>query len=128
MTKLTQSSKDSSHITTDEAFLVQKQIDVCAKKLNLNHWTHQVSITAPDDGHLMECRINRARSIATYRISREALESSPQKRLQLIYHEVLHTLFDPMRYEHERVHGTDDRFMLELEKAVEHLSKIMYLT
>lgn len=76
----------------------------------------------------MECRINRARSIATYRISREALESSPQKRLQLIYHEVLHTLFDPMRYEHERVHGTDDRFMLELEKAVEHLSKIMYLT
>lgn len=81
----------------------------------------------------MEVAIVRARNHASIRISKEA-RSHPERE-RLLIHELLHLVFDPIReaqelasaYLDSKVEKTySEKHMQEVERAVEHMSYVLY--
>lgn len=79
----------------------------------------------------MEIVITRRRRHAAIRISDKALSVSSKDFETAIIHELLHVVMEEMDYEVklgcDSAHsGTFDRYLESSERAVDHLSKVLY--
>lgn len=79
----------------------------------------------------MEVVITRRRKHAAIRISDKALSFSREDFETAIIHELLHVVMEEMDYEmkqgcHFAYSGTFDRYLESSERAVDHLSKVLY--
>lgn len=111
---------------------VQDCIRVLREDLNLCHWRIEVSTTPASPGTHFEIITNRPRNHASIRVNPNGV---PDDQIwQLLKHELLHLVLDPIREEHDfqvaslpadRRKEYSERILRQIEKAVEHLSHVV---
>lgn len=95
--------------------------------MDLKDWRIDISEKSPKEGHEMEIAINRLRKMAFLRAN--CVDE------QLVVHELLHLITDPILEEHQiqmqslhtpRKQEYDMRIVNQIEKVVEKLSLLFY--
>lgn len=107
-------------------------IRIFQEDLNLTHWRIELSNTPAAPNTFLQVVTTRPRNHAAIRVSAGGV---PADRMQqLMKHELLHLVIDPIREEHdfqmaalatERKNEYSERMLRAVERAVEHLSHVV---